>query len=845
VRFRIVSAFPGRVRIRLDDTSGRVDRLTALADRLSAIPAAIECRAIADASSVLLRYAAEERDLAGVLRDVGTAATAADACPPVSRLPQAGGPKQLCLPPPTPDEPRLKRAGGPFLPPAEVMHSLPRRLRARLARLRIHPDAAARLETSLTREPGICGIEVQPRSGNVIVCYDPAEYAPREMVHLLQRHFVRALEAHPEDAVCSAGPPAPPQERQAINPLLMPTVAVGLAVGVVAPPLIAGSAVALASLPVLGRAVVGARERRFNVDQLDFSALVVLTTLGDFLTAGIMTWLIGLGDVIRARTARRARRAISELMSPASHRAWVERDGTLVSVPLDSLQPGETVVVYPGDQVPVDGVVVKGRAIVDQKVLTGESRPVTKEPGDPVFALTMVADGQIAIQVEHIGRETRAGRVVEMIDNAPLSDTRIQNYAARVGDRLVAPIFALGGVTYLLTADAARTAAILILDFVTGIRVSAPTTILSAMTGAARTGLFIKGGRAMEKLAYVDAVVFDKTGTLTRGAPFVTAARSFDPCCDDLEVLRLAASAEANLKHPAARAIVDAAMDRDLALVSPDEMEYVLGLGVRARVEGRELCVGSRRFLEQLAVNLPANAVAEAHDRHASGDTVVYVAVEGRLAGLLAYSDPPRPECGVVIQGLRDRRVRRLVMLTGDSPRVAHSVAERLGITDVVAEAFPEQKAEVVEDLKRQGYTVAVIGDGINDSPAFTRADVSISLQHGADVAKETADVILLDGDLRGLPRAMDLSREAMRILQQNVNIIIGPTAVGMGAALLGVGSPMISTLINNGTTVVTGLNAIRPLFSADLQGNGKLSALPASTAPPSGDSRWNSSSSD
>src|SRR5262249_3876032 len=188
------------------------------------------------------------------------------------------------------------------------------------------------------------------------------------------------------------------------------------------------------------------------------------------------------------------------------------------------------------------------------------------------------------------------------------------------------------------------------------------------------------------------------------------------------------------------------------------------------RVAGREVCVGSRRYLEHLEINLPADAVAEAQEWHVSGDTVVYVAVAGRLAGLLAYSDPPRPEGGIVIRGLRDRRVRRLVMLTGDNPRAAHAVAGRLGITDVVAEAFPEQKAEVVEDLKRQGYTVAVIGDGINDSPAFTRADVSISLQHGADVARETADVILLDGDLRGLPRAIDLSREAMGILQQNVN---------------------------------------------------------------------------
>jgi Cu2+-exporting ATPase len=329
----------------------------------------------------------------------------------------------------------------------------------------------------------------------------------------------------------------------------------------------------------------------------------------------------------------------------------------------------------------------------------------------------------------------------------------------------------------------------------------------------------------MENLADIDAIVFDKTGTLTHGSPFVTEVHPTDAALSAEEVLRWAASAEANLKHPAARAIVDAAAARGLEITPPEKMEYVLGQGVHAMVQGRTLDVGSRRYMVELGVDL--SRVQTLMERsQAAAHSLVFCAMEGRLIGLVAYSDLPREESADVIRALLDRRVKRIVMLTGDNRRVAEVVAAKLGITDIVAEAFPEQKAEVVESLRAQGYKVAVIGDGINDSPAFTRADVSISLQHGADVAKETADVILLDGDLRGLPLAVDLSREAISVLRQNVNIIIAPTAVGMAAAAAGLSNPLISTVINNGTTVITGLNALRPMFPKAPR-NAPVHALP------------------
>jgi Cu2+-exporting ATPase len=808
---RVVSAIPGRVRLQLTGRHAGSELLQELAARVTDDLPGCQIEVVPRARSLVVRYPAAECDLERVIRVVVTSAAGLAGVPaPAGDFRQEGWLRAALPAPATQRGRRPRKRKWRVLP----LHAFPGRMRVSVPGLSRHTGMASHLESTLEARHGIHDVEVSADQDVLVVRYDPKIYEPAVLVRLLRRLLRRAAQSPPGHVELQRARDLSAIERQGLHPLLMPTLAVGLAATTL-PAAALGTAITVAGLPIAARAVEGVRQRRFNVDQLDTMALAMLLSLGDFVTAGVMTWLIGLGDFIRAKTMRRSHRAIAEMMSPGQQRAWVQREERVVSVRVDQLQPGETVLVYPGDQIPVDGLVTQGRGLVDQKVLTGESAPVPKETGDPVYALTILVDGQISIRVEHIGHDTRAGRVVEMIEDAPLSDTRIQNYAARVGDRLVAPIFGLAGTSYLLTGDPLRAVSILILDFATGIRVSAPTTILSAMSGAARQGLFIKGGRALEKLAVVDAVVFDKTGTLTCGTPVLTALRSLDPALKPEELLRLAASAEANLKHPSARAIVDAAAARHLDLVAPEGMDYELGAGVHAVVQGRRMNVGSERYLRQLGMDTSPAAAFVANQK-ATGASVVYVAVDGRLSGLLAYSDPPRPESALVVRGLLDRKVKRVVMLTGDHAKAAHAVAAQVGLTDVVAEAFPDQKAAVVEDLRRQGYTVAVIGDGINDSPAFTRADVGISLEHGADVARETADVILLGGDLRGLTHAIDLSRQAVGILRQNINIVVAPTAVGMAVAWLGLATPLTSTLINNGTTVLTALNALRPLLARD-----------------------------
>ncbi len=703
-----------------------------------------------------------------------------------------------------------------------VKHHFPGRLRLQLPRLRRNEVLAREFEQHLKCVLGVTQVEVSAESGFVVVHYNAETHRPAGIIPTVRNVLKAALHAlaspdRNNPRFSSASVPATgsdliQESGPGIHPLLFPAISIAIsAIGGLPIVLVVG-ALALASLPTALGALEGIKQRRFNVAQLDIGALITLGALGQFTTGGIMTGLIGLGELIRMKTMRTSRKAISELMSPAGQFAWVECNGTMLSVPLDSLQPGDIVVAYPGDHVPVDGIVVGGRALVDQKLLTGESVPVVKMECDAVFALTTVVDGQIRIMVEHIGSKTRAGRVVEMIENAPLSDTRVSNYAAKVGDRLVPAIFALAGGVLLFSADLSRMASILILDFVTGIRVSAPTTILSAMTGAAKQGIFIKGGKAMENLAEVDAIVFDKTGTLTMGSPVVTEVLVTTRDYTGDEVLQWAASAEANLKHPAAKAVVEAAVARGLSIPRLDSMEYVMGKGVSASVQGYKLNVGSQKFMQELGIELEG-ALPIVARCIALSSSMVFCAMDGQLIGLIAYTDPPREESAAVICALRERGVKRIVMLTGDNRRAAETIAQQLGITDIIADAFPEQKADVVDQLKSEGFKVAVIGDGINDSPAFTRADVAISLRDAADVAKETADVILLDGDLLGLPLAIDLSRKAIAILKQNVDIIIAPTVVGIAAAAVGLSSPLISTLINNGTTVITGLNALRPMF--------------------------------
>jgi Cu2+-exporting ATPase len=572
---------------------------------------------------------------------------------------------------------------------------------------------------------------------------------------------------------------------------------------------------ALASLPIFQRAYQSVVEKgRLNVDVLDAAATTVLAAQAHLQTAASMVWLVSLGDVIRDVTMRQSERAIDELVGKRQHTAWVLHDGKKVRVPVAQIKEGDQVVIYPGELVPIDGTVISGTATIDQKILTGESMPVEKQPGQPVFAATVVREGKLYVRATKVGKQTAAAHIVKLVRNAPTRDTRAQNYAERFADDLVPFSLVGAGAVYAATANVGAAASLLIVDYGTGIRVSAPTTVLSSMTGAARRGILVKGGRYLELLSQVDTVVFDKTGTLSVGTPDVVDIRAYGGDVTEETVLALAAAAEARLSHPIADAIVQTARRRGIRIPERGASHYRIGLGIDAKVHGRTVLVGCRRWMDLHGVpDDPAAAdVARIHEQAA---TPVYVARDGKLIGLIVYEDPVRPESADVVASLKAAGVRDIVMLTGDHPAVARRVAERLGITRYEADLMPERKLEIVKGLQAEGRVVAVVGDGINDSPALAQADVGIAVKGGTDVARETAGVVLLEGNLLKIADAIALSRQAMGLIDQNWNLVLYPNTAAILLSLLGMIGPVGATLISNGSAIAACLNALRPLMTS------------------------------
>ena len=486
------------------------------------------------------------------------------------------------------------------------------------------------------------------------------------------------------------------------------------------------------------------REGRLNVDFLDTLAIAASLAQGNPMAGAIITWLIKLGDWIRDLTAAGSRRAISELLEFQARSAWVLRNGVVTATPASSSRSATKSVVYPGEIIPVDGEIIDGHAMIDQKTITGEGLPVTRAKGEAVFAATVIRDGQLTVRAIRVGTATTAGQIAHLVESAPIGDTRMQNHAERLADRLVVPTLALATGTAALSGDFNRFLSLVIVDYGTGIRVAAPTAVLASMTHAARAGIIIKSGAHMERLAEVDTVIFDKTGTLTHGSPFIVDVVRYTDHITERHLVGLAAAAETQLKHPVAEALRAKARQLGANVPYCEETKYRLGLGVERQVNGYYLHVGNERFMRQSDINIAATASDRA-DLDEQGYSCIYVAVDGALAGLVPYADKVRPESRAVIQRLHAIGIRNSVMLTGDNAIVARSVGKRLGLSRQFADMLPADKAAVIQEFQRNGNVVAMVGDGINDSPALSFADVGIAMKHGAEVARESADVVLME----------------------------------------------------------------------------------------------------
>ena len=694
----------------------------------------------------------------------------------------------------------------------QLVHAVPGRLRLRVPTIASDPACAERLAGLLESDPDVTGVRLNPAAGSLVVRCQTA--TPIDELQDRIDEEVRAARGR-------VLPGRRPGAQQSLDGsgwrrLALPALTAGLAIlggplGLAVPaPLIVGT-VAAASLPIARRAVHSLRvERRLNIDVLDMTAITLTTLRGSFLAPATMITLVEVGEAIRERTARASEREMLDLLGSMAESVWRERAGGREQVPMEDVARGDTVVVYPGDRVPVDGRILDGHGLIDEHQLTGESMPVVREEGQTVYASTLVREGHLHIGVEQVGDETRAGRLIRLMQDAPVHDTRVENYAAKVADRIVVPSFVLSAALLVLTRDPARAASVLIADFVTGIRVSVPTTILAALTGAARRGIVIRSGRALEKLAEVDTVVFDKTGTVTQGQPTITGCEAIDEGMDAAEVLALAATAEQRLTHPVAEAVVRYASGRGIAPRRRRGWHYEIGLGVEASIDGRTVLVGSDRFLEREGVELERWRERQGEP----GESCVYVASDGRLRGVMPYGDPVRPESPEVIASLAREQAMEVHLLTGDKRRTAVAVAVALGIdtANTHAELFPEEKAEVVRQLRAEGRTVAFVGDGVNDLPALVYSDVSVSFGGASDVARETADVVLMDDDLRGLPEALALARGALGIVRQNIRLVVAANLGAVAMTASGALGPVSAAVIHNGSTIASGANGLRPL---------------------------------
>jgi Cu2+-exporting ATPase len=692
-----------------------------------------------------------------------------------------------------------------------LVHSIPGRIRVRLEAPEVFRDQAESLQAALGERPGVRDVRLNRGCRSVIVTFDRDRTSAEELVAWLEALTPERLAEQASSRPRAAGQGADPLLGL---PFTLSSVAVAFGVlgeSVLTPWLLAGAAV-----PVFRRAYHAlTRKSKLNVDVLDASATTVLALQGQFGTAAVMVWLISLGDLLRNFTMQQSIRTIKGLYDGKATYCWVTRDGTKQRIQVEELRVGDEVVVYPGGSIPVDGKVLSGRATVDQKMLTGESLPVEKDEGDEVYAGTVITEGKLYLRAERVGSETMASQIVQFLLNAPIGETRTQQYEELFADRIVPYSFLGAGGSFLATASVDAAASLLIVDFGTGIRIAAPTTVLATMAKAARQRVLVKGGRCLEKLAEVDAIVFDKTGTLTTGVLEIIEITPYDDRFDADRILALAAAAEARLTHPVAVAVMRAAQARGIAVPDRLDSDYTIGQGVKTVVEGMTVLVGSDRFLTAhgvpLVMNGATNGVVEAR-----AISSLYVAVDGALAGRMTYCDPLRHEAPSVVQALRDRGVRKLVMLTGDNHAVAASIARAVGIDHFVAEVFPSQKADYVEALQKEGHTVAVVGDGINDSLCIAQADVGIAVQGSADVARETAHIALLEESLWKIPQAIDMARQAVTLIHQGWGLNFYPNCAAIGLTLLGLTGPIGTTLISNGAAVLSALYSLRPLMDVE-----------------------------
>lgn len=574
------------------------------------------------------------------------------------------------------------------------------------------------------------------------------------------------------------------------------------------------AAAVVAGLPIAHRAVHSLRYKVIGIELLVTVATVGALMIGEYWEAAAVTFLFQLGGTLEAYTLGKTRSSLQKLMSLAPDRAVVRRDGEEREVPAEDVAAGDTVLVRSGERIAVDGQVLGGHALVNQAAITGESVPVQREAGQPVFSGSVLEVGYLEVRADRVGSETTFSRVLQLVEEAQDAKAPTQRFVDRFAHYYTPAAMVLALAVYLITRDLEKALTLLVIACPGALVIATPVAVVAGIGAAARRGVLLKGGDALERAARVAAVAFDKTGTLTQGRPEVTALRSFGP--EESELIRLAAGAELRSEHHLARAILRRAERDGITPPEPEAFEVRPGLGVMARFAGAgdDVLVGNGRLMAAQGVTVPPEAEQFAAVQEAGGETPVLVALGGRVAGVMLVADPVRPEAPEAVAALRRTGIRQTVMLTGDHAAAARSVADGVGVDEVHAALLPEGKVRLLREYRDStGRPIAMVGDGINDAPSLAAADLGVAMGgSGTDVAMETADMVILSDRLDRLAEGLRISRATVRIMRQNLVFAVAVVLLLLAGVLSGSVFLAGGMLVHEASVLLVILNAMRLL---------------------------------
>ena len=686
-----------------------------------------------------------------------------------------------------------------------ILHDTAGRLRVHLCCKRMTLRQADVLEYYLLAVDGVRSVKVYDRTRDAVVVYDAERermiralarfsFEKAEKLDLAPEHTSRTLNREFEDKLALT------VMRRCASNLFLPT------------PVTSALAV-IRSAKYIKEGLLALWHRKLSVAVLDATAVTVSMVRGDFATAGSVMFMLRLGEILEEWTHKKSVADLASAMSLRVENVWQQVDGTEVLTKVTAVKPGDRIVIRTGGMIPLDGRVVEGEAMVNQSSLTGESMPVAKRPGSPVYAGTVAEEGECVVCVEKVSGSGRYDRVVRMIEESEKLKSTAEDKASRMADRLVP--YTLGGtaVTYLLTRDVTKMLAVLMVDFSCALKLAIPVAVLSAMRESSGHHISVKGGRFLEAVAKADTIVFDKTGTLTYATPKVAQIVPFGGH-READMLRLAACLEEHYPHSMANAVVEEAKRRGLTHEEyHSQVQYVVAHGISSMVEDKKVIIGSAHFVfEDEGCHIPEGE-QEKYDALPAAYSHLYLCIDGELAAVICIHDPLRREAKDAVKALHESGFTNVVMMTGDNRRTAEAVAAEVGVDAVYAEVLPEDKAAFIRQEKEKGHTVIMVGDGVNDSPALSEADAGIAISTGAAIAREIADITVASENLFELVTLRKLSEALMDRIHGSYRFIVAFNLSLITLGVAGVLPPAISALLHNTSTLGIGLKNMTDLL--------------------------------